>query len=104
MGLLRLLLTIFLAPPLLVGAAVCAAAAMAAQKGRTNLRWDLLTHFTPIWLAGGLIAALIASVAFRGFTRIPIVAVGLLAVAAAGALMWPELTRDTGPKAGRDAP
>jgi endonuclease/exonuclease/phosphatase (EEP) superfamily protein YafD len=97
-------MSFLLAPPLFLLAALCAGAALAAQQGRTSLRWDLLTHFAPIWFAGALIAALFAWLAFWGLARWVIVALGLVGMVAAGLLMWPELTRSTGPHAGPDAP
>lgn len=104
MGLLRLALTFLLGPPVFLAAALCAGAAVAAQQGRASLRWDILAHFAPVWLAGGLACALIAALAFRGLSRLMIGAMGLTAVVAAGALMAPEFTRATGPQAGSDAP
>jgi endonuclease/exonuclease/phosphatase (EEP) superfamily protein YafD len=104
MGLVRLVLTFFIGPPLFLAAALCAGASVAAQQGRTSLRWDLLTHFAPIWFAGALACALIALIVFRGFTRLAILAMGLVGVIAAGALMAPEYTRSTGPQAAPDAP
>jgi endonuclease/exonuclease/phosphatase (EEP) superfamily protein YafD len=104
MGLLRLALSFLLAPPVFLVAALCAGAGVAAQQGRTSLRWDLLTHFAPFWLAGALAAALIAMIAFSGIARWVVMAMGLVGVVAAGALMAPELTRSTGPHAGADAP
>lgn len=104
MGLLRLALTFLLGPPLFLVAALCAGAGMAAQQGRHSLRWDLLTHFAPIWLAGALAAALVALVALRGLSRWLIAAMGVVGVMAAGSLMAPEFTRATGPHAGADAP
>lgn len=104
MGLVRLGLSILLGPPVFLAAGICAAAALAAQQGRSSLRWDLLTHFTPVWFAGALLAALIALFAFSGLARWTIVAVSLVGLIAAGWLMVPELTRSTGPHAGSDAP
>jgi len=104
MGLLRLALTFLLGPPLFLVAALCAGAGMAAQQGRHSLRWDLLTHFAPIWFAGALIAGLVALVALRGLSRWLVVAMGVVGVMASGSLMAPEFTRSTGPHAGADAP
>ena len=103
MGLLRLALSFLLAPPLFLVAALCAGAAVAAQQGRTSLRWDLLTHFAPLWFAGALAATLFAYLAFWGLARWGIVAMGLVGMVAAGLLIWPELIRPTGPHAGSDA-
>ena len=103
MRLLRVVLTAFLAPPLFLVAALCAGSAVAAQFGRTSLRWDILTHFAPVWLVGGLMAVIAAWV-FRGYARALILAMGAVAVLSAGSLMAPEYLRDTGPKAPADAP
>lgn len=104
MGLLRLALTFLLGPPVFLAAALCAGAAVAAQQGRTSLRWDILAHFAPIWFAGALAAALVALIAFRGLSRWLILAMGLVGIVAAGSLMAPEFTRGAGPHASADAP
>ncbi|MCR5875930.1 endonuclease/exonuclease/phosphatase family protein [Phenylobacterium sp. J426] len=100
---LRVVLTVLLAPPLFLGGALCAGAAAAAHMGRESLRFDILTHFAPLWLAGGLLA-LAGGLAFRGYVRALILGMGATAVLCAGALMVPEFLRDTGPKAPTDAP
>src|SRR5690242_20234850 len=100
MGLLRLVLGILLGPPVFLLAALCGGAAVAAQQGRHSLRWDLLTHFAPLWRAGALLAAGIAVVAFGGLTRLIVLAMSAVGVFAAGALIVPEFTRDAGPHAG----
>jgi endonuclease/exonuclease/phosphatase (EEP) superfamily protein YafD len=104
MGLVRLALTFLLGPPVFLAAALCAGASVAAQQGRASLRWDLLTHFAPIWFVGALVAAALALLAFRGLSRWGILAMGLVGMVSAGALMAPEFTRSTGPHAGTDAP
>lgn len=100
---LRVVLTVLLAPPLFVGGALCAGAAAASHLGRESLRFDILAHFAPIWLAGGLLT-FAAAWAFRGYVRALILGMGAAAVLCAGALMVPEYLRDTGPKASADAP
>lgn len=100
---LRVVLTALLAPPLFLGAALCAGAAVAAHFGRTSLKWDLLAHFAPVWLAGSLLAV-VAGLAFGGYARALVMGMGMVAVLSAAALMLPEYLRDTGPKAGADAP
>lgn len=104
MGLVRLILSFLLGVPAFLLAVVCAGAAAAAQQGRHSLRWDLLTHFAPLWLAGSLVAALIALLLLVGLTRLVVLGISLAGILAAGALIAPEFTRDAGPHAGRDAP
>lgn len=99
---LRVAFTVLFAPPVFLGAALCAGAAVAAHFGRVSLRWDILAHFAPLWLASG-IAALLAAFLFRGYARALILGMAGTAVLAAGALMAPEVLRDTGPKAPPDA-
>ncbi|MDB5450490.1 MAG: hypothetical protein JWQ52_1618 [Phenylobacterium sp.] len=103
MRLLRVLFTAILVTFLLGLGAVCAAAAVAAQWGRTSLDFDVLTHFAPFWLAGALVATF-AGLAFRGPVRALIVGLGLVGTLAAGALIAPELVRPTGPHAAPGAP
>jgi endonuclease/exonuclease/phosphatase (EEP) superfamily protein YafD len=82
----------------LILAAICAAAAMAAQGGRFSSALDILTHLAPLYLGGALLGGVLAA-AGSGQTRrtgLILAAVGLLA---AGALIAPEALRDTGPKA-----
>jgi endonuclease/exonuclease/phosphatase (EEP) superfamily protein YafD len=57
-----------------------------------------------MWLAGALLAALIAVVLLGGLTRLIVLGVSLAGVVAAGVLILPEFTRDAGPRAGQDAP
>jgi endonuclease/exonuclease/phosphatase (EEP) superfamily protein YafD len=63
--------------------------AVAAHGGRLDARLDILSHFAPIWLAGGLIALLLRMALKRKDKGILVLA--LTAVVAAGALMAPEL-------------
>jgi endonuclease/exonuclease/phosphatase (EEP) superfamily protein YafD len=74
----------------LVLAAAFAALALAAQGGRFSDRLDVLTHFTSIWLAGVVLAALLWAVAGRRGRATPLLA--LVAVLSALTLMIPELT------------
>lgn len=104
MGLLRLALNIVLGPPVVLLALISAAAGVAALQGRHSLRWDLLTHFAPVWLAGALLAGLFALLLFGGMMRLLVLALTGVGVVAGGALMAPELTRSAGPRAGPDAP
>jgi len=91
-----LVFTTILGPLVLVGATACALAAALAQLGRRSLVWDVLTHATPFYLAGGLVA-LAAALAFHDRYRILCLVAGLAAVAAAGVLMAPEYLRAAGP-------
>jgi endonuclease/exonuclease/phosphatase (EEP) superfamily protein YafD len=100
---LRVVLTVLLAPPLFLGAALCAGAAAAAHMGGESLRFDILAHFAPIWLTGGLMS-LAGALVFHGYARALILGMGAAAVLCAGALMAPEYLRDIGPKAPPDAP
>lgn len=104
MGILRLALGLLLGPPVFLLALISAGAALAAQHGRESLRFDVLTHFAPIWLAGALLAALLAGLLLRGVSRLLVLALAGAGIVAAGALMAPEYTRDTGPKAAATAP
>lgn len=74
----------------LVLAAVFAALALASQGGRFSDRLDVLTHFTPIWFGGLLLAAALwAATGRRGRTTPALALVGVLS---ALTLMLPELT------------
>lgn len=70
-----------------IGAA-SAAAALAAHLGRFSERLDVLTHFTPAYLLGGLITVIAAMFAHR---RLAPALLGATAIAASLALMTPEL-------------
>jgi endonuclease/exonuclease/phosphatase (EEP) superfamily protein YafD len=81
----------------------CAFFAVLAQGGRWSLKLDILTHFAPIWLAGGL-AALVCSVFLpAGAARVSGLALSLVAVASAASLIAPEYLRPMSPKAPADA-
>ncbi|MFN3514207.1 MAG: endonuclease/exonuclease/phosphatase family protein [Phenylobacterium sp.] len=84
--------------------ALCAAASLAAHGGRWSVRLDVLTHFAPIWFAGGALALAFALASPHGFGRTLGGFAGLLAVVAAGALILPEVTRPESPRAPADAP
>jgi endonuclease/exonuclease/phosphatase (EEP) superfamily protein YafD len=99
---LRLILTALLAPPLALLTALCATAALAAWMGSSSLRWDVLAHFAPFWLAGSALGLAVGAV-LKGFDRALLVGLGLVGVVAAGGLIAPELVRNTGPKAPADA-
>jgi endonuclease/exonuclease/phosphatase (EEP) superfamily protein YafD len=78
----------------ILGAAMaCGVAAVAAQGGRWNDRLDLLTHFAPVWLAGGAACLVMAVVVRRGWLRRVTAAFSAAAVLSAGMLMWVDLAR-----------
>ena len=69
------------------------AAAVGAQGGRWNDRLDLLTHFTPLWLVGGVVS-LVAALLFMGrWRRWTFASVALVAVISSCALMAVDLKR-----------
>ena len=75
---------------LLGAAAACALAAVAAQGGRWNDRLDLLTHFTLVWLAGGLATLLIAIWLPPSWRKTGAIGLALAAVISAGAIIAPD--------------
>jgi len=103
MATLLALLSAFRTALTLLLAAGSAAAAVAAQGGRMSSRLDILAHFAPFWLLGGIVALVLALLAPRGGLRGLTIALGLVATLAAGALIVPELTRPIS-KAPADAP
>ncbi|CAN5144163.1 endonuclease/exonuclease/phosphatase family protein [soil metagenome] len=70
---------------------VAAGAAAGCLGGVFSERLDALTHLAPIWLACGLGALVLGALFARAVERKAIVALGLAAVVAVGALMAPEL-------------
>jgi endonuclease/exonuclease/phosphatase (EEP) superfamily protein YafD len=76
----------------LVLAGVCLAESLAAQGGRWSVALDLLADLAPLWLAGS-VAAVAAALFLKRPTRVAILITGLAGIAAAGALMAPELLR-----------
>lgn len=74
-------------------AAICGVAAAAAQGGRWNDRLDLLTHFAPLWLAGGAIGLSGAILMRRGWPSALAAVFALAAVVSAGALMAEDFAR-----------
>jgi endonuclease/exonuclease/phosphatase (EEP) superfamily protein YafD len=102
MRILRIVLVALFAPPLALVTALCATAALAAWLGQSSLRWDVLAHFAPLWLAGSALG-LAVGVFLKGFDRVLLAGLGLMGVLAAGGLIAPELVRGTGPKAPANA-
>jgi endonuclease/exonuclease/phosphatase (EEP) superfamily protein YafD len=75
----------------LLGALGCAAAAVAGQGGRWSVKLDILNHFAPLWLAGGLLASALAFWLARGLERRIVVGLALAAVVTAGSRILPEV-------------
>lgn len=101
---LRAVLTGLAAAGSLALGLACLALSVYTWGGRITPRLDALANFAPLYLAGGLVAALVALFVPMGWLRLALALPGLAAVAGAGALMWPELTRPMSPRAPADAP
>ena len=84
-------------------AATSAVAGLAAQGGRWNDRLDLLTHFAPVWLAGGLASLLFAGAIRRGRRRMAATGLALSAIAAAAVLILGGIPRQAHPSQVRPA-
>lgn len=84
---------------LLGAAAVCGAAAVAAQGGRWNDRLDLLTHFALLWLAGGLATLFVAIWLPSSWRKATAIGLALTAVVSAGAIMAPDAIHLAKPRA-----
>jgi endonuclease/exonuclease/phosphatase (EEP) superfamily protein YafD len=82
----------------------CLLAALAAQGGRFSAQLDLLTHFAPFWLLGALAVLAYGALLAPTGLRPTILVLGGLGVAAAAALILPELTRPIRPPVATDAP
>lgn len=72
--------------------ALYAAAAVAGQLGRWSDRFDLFNHAAPLWLAGGIVV-MAASFVATGWARRLTLALGAVAVLAAGWQVVPVLAR-----------
>ncbi|MES2033648.1 MAG: endonuclease/exonuclease/phosphatase family protein [Pseudomonadota bacterium] len=68
----------------------CALLALMAQGGRVSDRLDVLTHFTPVWFAGAVIAILVWLVSGRQHRTTPVLA--LVALLSTLTLMLPEIS------------
>ena len=88
---------------LLGAAAACALAAVAAQGGRWNDRLDLLTHFTLVWLIGGLVTLLAAIWLPSSWRKATAIGLALLAVISAGAIIAPDAVHLAEPRPGPSA-
>lgn len=69
----------------------CALLAVAAQGGRWSATLDTAAHFSPLWLAGGLLAALLGALVSRDEERRSTLAVAAMAVVLSALQMTPEL-------------
>ena len=78
---------------------ICLAGALAAQGGRFSVRLDLLTHFAPIWLAGGILALIYGLIRAQFTPQYVLCAIGIGTVLAALALLAPEYLRTLEPNA-----
>jgi endonuclease/exonuclease/phosphatase (EEP) superfamily protein YafD len=77
-------------------ALACASAAIFAQGGRWNDRLDLLTHFAPVWLVGGLALAALAILVRPGWLRGLSAGLAVAAIISSASLMWMDLVRVPG--------
>ncbi|MDG2522419.1 endonuclease/exonuclease/phosphatase family protein [Caulobacter segnis] len=69
----------------------CALLAIAAQGGRWSATLDTAAHFSPLWLVGGLLAAVLGALVSRQEERRAILVVAATAVILSGLQMAPEL-------------
>ncbi|HZZ69885.1 MAG TPA: endonuclease/exonuclease/phosphatase family protein, partial [Phenylobacterium sp.] len=91
-------LRLYITVPLAAIALGCAVAALAAHGGRVSIKLDVLTHFAPIYLLGGLLAVVVGL--FLGRPGLAWVAApGAVAVLASVALMAPEFLASAAPNA-----
>src|ERR1700740_3032553 len=95
---LRVVLNVFLWPPVFLTAGLCAIMAIAAQWGRVSLKWDLATQFAALWL-GGSALCLVAARVYEGRLRLTLTAVSLVGLAFSASLVVPEFLRPAGPRA-----
>ncbi len=95
---LRALAELLRAAALLMAAA-CSALALAAQGGRFSDRLDVLTHFTPIWFTGLIVATLFWVVTGRNGRTTPLLA--LAGILSALTLMIPEISTGARMKGGK---
>ena len=100
---LRVVLFALLWPAVALVAALSTGAAVAAQRGRVSLAFDVLAHFAPIWLLGAA-AAFVASLMYRGWARWLVAVPAMVGVIAAALLVAPEFLRDAGPRVRPNAP
>ena len=104
MGLIRIAISRLLAALMFAQGLACAAAALVAQGGRISARADILTHFAPFWLAGGVVVVAYALMLAPRHLRTVFLTLGGVGVVAAAALILPELTRPMSPRAPATAP
>jgi endonuclease/exonuclease/phosphatase (EEP) superfamily protein YafD len=82
----------------------CLVLASYALGGRDDGRLDVLTHFAPIYLAGGLVAAIVALSLRLRWMRLVLALPGLGGAIAAGWMVAPEFVHAPSPRAPADAP
>lgn len=107
MSLTRLILSSLRSFTSFVGGALAlvgAALACGAQGGRWSERLDVLAHFAPVWVALGLVGALLSLAGWGRRTGAAGAGLGLVAIVAAGSLMAPDLTRVGASSAGTGGP
>ena len=97
MGLLRFVYSAVILP---LGWA-CAIAAVLALGGRFSDRLDILTHFAPLYVAGGLLTAVAGLGAAQRHLALILAAA---AIVPSAALMVPEFLRPQSPYAPADTP
>lgn len=84
--------------------AACALAAVLAQGGRWSGWLDLLTHFAPLYLAGGVLALTVALFTPQRPLGTRLAILGGIATVAALALVSPEMLRPASPSAPAGSP
>ena len=83
----------------LLAAFGCAGLALASQGGRFSARLDTLTHLAPVWLLGGVTAALLAAAMALPKDRPLPLGAGIVTLLSALLLMAPEFLRPAPPTA-----
>ncbi len=91
MNLIARLLSLLLRGTALMFGLISAAIGLACLGGALSDRLDAFTHFTPLWLAMGVIAVVLGAFFARGDERLSMVALGVVAIAASSVLMAPDL-------------
>jgi endonuclease/exonuclease/phosphatase (EEP) superfamily protein YafD len=76
---------------------ICLLAAVAGLFGGSNPALDVLTHFTPFWMAGAAASAVAGLTFGRGRVRGAVVAIGLAGLALASPRIFAEVARPVRP-------